>query len=557
MHLMRPDRISIVLSSEPGQMVSHYIYDVNGNKEVIQKEEMIHIKTTNPYNPWRGMSLLQSIIKHIDIDNEARDFTKSLLENKAAPGGFLKIMGNMTKEQMRRALESFKQRFSGDNRGTLGVIDGDVEFINTSMNLQELNFSHITQLTESRILSALGVNPVLIGVTAGQQGSTFNNVAEAKLSFYQQTIIPLQSLVADAFSNDQDLNAANDIEFFFDTSKVGALEPLRIKSTESSREGWKEGYVTLNEARTAAGLPPIEGEEGDQFKAPVKNIAPQTDDTDELEEELAEQPEKKQSAEKRLQLETEWAEDVRKTAHKGYRATVAWATLVFGDMYADLENAMKFSRKDTQHDQMVKFEAEIEKMQHKWASRIAADENIPLAQITRDILQKQEAGGVNLSFRFTNEEITQAVKQYSFKFAERLAKTGSDKARKLFLEAREARLGLGELKQALLEEFKGQVSKQWATTVARTETIRAANEGTLSAYKMRDVQTIRWVAAGDSCAYCAGLDGQTVTTGDSFIKGLYQPEGASSPLNTSYTGGNIPVPPIHPHCRCTIMRHNV
>jgi SPP1 gp7 family putative phage head morphogenesis protein len=68
-----------------------------------------------------------------------------------------------------------------------------------------------------------------------------------------------------------------------------------------------------------------------------------------------------------------------------------------------------------------------------------------------------------------------------------------------------------------------------AIMIARTETMRAVNDGVLDRYKKSDVQYVKWLAAGDerTCPDCKDLDGKVF------------------PID------EVPPCPKHPGCRCT------
>lgn len=68
-----------------------------------------------------------------------------------------------------------------------------------------------------------------------------------------------------------------------------------------------------------------------------------------------------------------------------------------------------------------------------------------------------------------------------------------------------------------------------AVLIARTETMRAVNDGVLDRYKKSDVQYVKWLAAGDerTCPDCKDLDGKIF------------------PID------EVPPCPKHPSCRCT------
>jgi len=68
-------------------------------------------------------------------------------------------------------------------------------------------------------------------------------------------------------------------------------------------------------------------------------------------------------------------------------------------------------------------------------------------------------------------------------------------------------------------------------TIARTETIRAANKGLIKTYKKNDIKKVRWLAAASerTCETCNTLHGQVFD------------------INT------VNAPPIHPKCRCSLL----
>jgi SPP1 gp7 family putative phage head morphogenesis protein len=69
-----------------------------------------------------------------------------------------------------------------------------------------------------------------------------------------------------------------------------------------------------------------------------------------------------------------------------------------------------------------------------------------------------------------------------------------------------------------------------ATLIARTETLRAHNEGRMAFYREVGVERVRWLAANDEriCSECAPLNGMVFQIGEA------------------------PLLPGHPGCRCTI-----
>lgn len=89
----------------------------------------------------------------------------------------------------------------------------------------------------------------------------------------------------------------------------------------------------------------------------------------------------------------------------------------------------------------------------------------------------------------------------------------------------------GALYQKVGDTMTTVVSADWRSIlIARTETVRAANEGSLLHYEANGVQEYRWIASTGkrTCPECQELNGKV------------------------YTIGEGPTPPLHPACRCAV-----
>lgn len=96
------------------------------------------------------------------------------------------------------------------------------------------------------------------------------------------------------------------------------------------------------------------------------------------------------------------------------------------------------------------------------------------------------------------------------------------------------------------KEYADRLLKYRAETIARTELMKAANEGHLEMVRQGIDQGVIpnrpmvkvWIVAPDDrlCEWCAPMDEQRVSIDDFFMSGL----------------GNVESPPLHPNCRCVI-----
>ena len=94
-----------------------------------------------------------------------------------------------------------------------------------------------------------------------------------------------------------------------------------------------------------------------------------------------------------------------------------------------------------------------------------------------------------------------------------------------------------------------------AERIARTESSRAYNAGSVQAWRGLGVEKKRWQLANDSCPICteiAKLNPDPIPVDQAFVKG-----GQSVPIgggkSYTFTYGDVDHPPGHPHCRCTVI----
>lgn len=207
---LRPDRMRILpgMQGVPGA----YEYTANGQIKRWQVDpitgdsEILHIRRFHPLNDWYGMASVEPAAYAIDRHNEAGAHNMAVLQNGAAPSGALmfkpvRIDGedvSAPEAVLKAAEKRLKERHSGgENAGKPMVLGGNVDWVSFGMTMEQL------QLTESKLDAARDIC-VAFGVPIelllpGQ--STYNNRREAKLSFYEETVLPAFQNLLDHLNN--------------------------------------------------------------------------------------------------------------------------------------------------------------------------------------------------------------------------------------------------------------------------------------------------------------------------------------------------------------------
>ena len=301
LYCLRPDRIEIK-TTKYGFMPNSYHYVVEGQirdkydiDPLTGQSVLKQIKLFNPMDDFMGQSPLMPAAADIDQHNLGGKHNTHLLINGARPSGAvvykprdetgaMAMLTDSQREQLRQDLQS---RFNGTgNTGRTMILEGDFDYKEMGLSPKDMDFANMKSMSAKDIALVFGVPAQLIGASDTQ---TYNNMAEARLALYEETIIPLLHHL------ESDLNEwlvplfGDDIELKYDIDGIPAISERRRLVTDNILRAVNEGVLTRNEARERLNLDPISG--GDEIYIPANLFplgspeaqAPQPQNTDDAE----------------------------------------------------------------------------------------------------------------------------------------------------------------------------------------------------------------------------------------------------------------------------------
>lgn len=225
--------------------------------------DVVHLRwAVDPKNPIKGMGPLMAAARAVDADNETLRYQYALLTNDAVARTVISLTEPITTDRMRELKDRFEQQYGGENRGGVAVIEGTAATITrVGANLQELEAEALYDIPESRIAAAFGVPAVMAGLNVGIKRPTALGSSNDELvsGFIQRRVVPMWRRVASQFES-QLLPEYGDVpgtEVFFDTSRVQALAEDEQGLITTLNGAYTAGWMTLNEVRGRAGLPPL------------------------------------------------------------------------------------------------------------------------------------------------------------------------------------------------------------------------------------------------------------------------------------------------------------
>ena len=227
--------------------------------------EVKHFKTWHPQDDYYGLSPLSAGAVDVDQHNMSAKHNYNLLLNGARPSGAVifkpkdesGMTVQLTEGQRQQLMSDLDLRFSGSsNAGRTMLLEGDFDFKEMGLSPKDMDFIQMKNMTARDIALVFGVPSQLVGVPDNQ---TYNNVSEARLALYEDTIIPLLKRVESDLNEWLGNDFNENVNIRYDIDAIPAMAERRKKIYENVVQAVREGILSRNEARDRLGYEPVEG----------------------------------------------------------------------------------------------------------------------------------------------------------------------------------------------------------------------------------------------------------------------------------------------------------
>jgi HK97 family phage portal protein len=251
--------------------LTHYIYTTDGRSFDIPVSDIIHIRyNRDPQDIRLGRSPVMAVLREIATDNTASTTAYGLLANGAMPS---LIVGPDAKDQTvdismddaRQVKRQLHEDLTGDGSGGIVVMTGAYKLDRVSLTPSELALDSVRRVPEERICSALGINPMVLGLGSGLERSTYSNYERAQQAAWEDGMVPLLRTLADAITADllPEYPETQEGDFVqYDLETVRALADDLAAEAERAERLYKAGIIDRAEAKRIAGLEAVPEDTG-------------------------------------------------------------------------------------------------------------------------------------------------------------------------------------------------------------------------------------------------------------------------------------------------------
>lgn len=272
LYQLRPDRVKIVQGSP---FPTAYEYRVGGKvirfdvDPVKGDSDVRHLRFFHPIDDWYGLSPVEAGAYAIDQHNESMTWMQSLLQNSARPSGALTVDGTLQDDTYNRLKNQIEEQYTGGrNAGRPMLLEGGVSWESMGLSPQNMDLLENKFSAARDVALAFGVPPQLLGIKGD---NTYSNYAEARLAFWEDTVIPILELIA------ADWNAwlagPQNVTLKPDLDQIPAIAEKRQKLWAMAD---KSTDLTINERRELKGYEPL-AEGGDVLQQARTNLVKDAD----------------------------------------------------------------------------------------------------------------------------------------------------------------------------------------------------------------------------------------------------------------------------------------
>lgn len=552
--LLNPNRMGVAIEKSTGAVIG-YFTKKNGRPDIrFEVNEIVHIKTFNPHNPYRGLSVIKTHASAIATDDFSATFTKNFFKNNAGLSGVLSLKGDIEVKAFQAFARQWRQKYEGvDNAGKTALLrETDATFTKVGLGLDELDMTALRKMTKDDILQAFRVPLPLLGKAEGtglNQGSVFGleyvfakyNI-EPKLNTLDSAI----QLMADRYWEEQGLKVEHE-----------STIPEDKEFEQKQEMDFLHTVKTVNEVRADHHLDPIP--DGNTLYVP-SNLLPLGETALPVTQSKGLTLKKHVTITKsqvKTELSTETKENFRLSLMKNqlkYERSFkrAIAPVLKAQQEEVLNNLEAFASKanDVKHFD----DAEADK------SFVEAILPIMLKLfIAQGIIALAFADDSGAEFK-----VTDALKAETAESVTRMARNFNDETLVALNETVNAGVqagdNLADLKKRVEATYK-ETKGYRAERIARTETLKASNRATVNAYKQTGYVTGKqWYANPGACPICESVDGKTVSldtnfanVGQSISYTETNAEGEEVTKEYPVSYEDIGTPPLHPQCMCCII----
>lgn len=535
-YMLNPAQIELKISD--GEVIGYVLHKNNGQQVPFETDEIYHDKFPNPFNEYRGLSILERASQYVDIELTTTNFTLNYMRNNASPSGIV-TLPEMDREAFRQFTAQWREGYEGpENAGKTAFIrGGEADFKAVGATLKDVDQEVTRNMAKEDVLMMLEVPKPLLGGT-DDNGFGRSNVEALTYIYTREKINPLMERLDRAFETIINMQP-----------RQAGVTNASVKVTHESPVPEDKDFIhqqnkdlvnvalTVNEVRQRIGLPPIKG--GDELDTSNPVAQAPTGKT--------------VTIVKKKELTLSEKAKAKHNKNEKFRKQVEETNTLYA-------NKVKKQISKLAAEQESKVIANINassKTFEEWLFNIK-EESVKFAEVITPIMlelmqaQTQEAANfITGETIVITEELRKTTRAYIKQIAGVYNADTIAALEQTLTEGQAAGESLAKLKtrvEGVYSDAKGYRAER----IARTESSRAGNRSVEMTYNQSGWSEVEWFINPGACEFCQTFKGRTKQIGSNFNQlGDVITSTEGNKLQVQYS--DIDAPPLHPNCTCSLV----
>jgi len=533
-YLLNPAQMELVVKG--GELLGYILHKSDGTQVPLTTDEIYCDKRPNPFNEWRGMSVMEKAATYIDTEISTATFTLNYMKNNASPSGIVSLP-DMDRETFKQFAQQWREGYEGpENAGKTAFIrGGQADFRAVGATLKDVDQEITRKMAKNDVLMMLEVPKEMLGMTDG--GALGRSTIEAfNYVFNKEKIEPLMRRLDRIYEGIYEMETTrNEV---IDVTHISPV-PKDKEYEHTVHKDLVNIALTVNEVREDLGYEPIPNGDVLASLAPaqVNNALPKDKIKVKFKKPLT-------KAEKLKQLNNE---------QEAFRTKLVDTNDIYAKEYK--KAISKFAKK--QEEKVINNINASAKSYEEWLYNVKEQSEelaSALLPITIDLIEAQIDEVANF---ITGELVTitdEVRKTVQSRVLEISGVYNTDTIKQL-----EKTITLGQKNGESLAKIKKRVETVYsdakgyrAERIARTESLKTSNSSAELVYKQNGYSEVQWFINPGACSFCQTYAGRTKNIGSNFnnIGDVITAEDGST-MRIDYD--DINTPPLHPNCTCSIV----
>ena len=257
---MRPDHVEILLTKDRMEIIGYKFFKSDGQTLILSVEEVLHIKNIDPTNTSRGVGVVRPATQRIITEREASKYQALTFKNQGRPDIAVFTDVDLQEEDAEEARTRWNKIYSGNERSAAGFFGNgvkDIKLLNASPN--EMDFMGTQNFLRDDILAVLRIPKAMLT----SDDVNLANSKTARINYVKEACLPILDVFLDVINNKLLTEEMGSDKFITYDNPVNEDREQMVKE---ATELFKAEIVTKDEARDILGYEVVDG--GDEFYSP-------------------------------------------------------------------------------------------------------------------------------------------------------------------------------------------------------------------------------------------------------------------------------------------------